>query len=47
MAASFVVEQHGLPILTTGENGKELWNGEDPQERVDKLRERLAWEQAL
>ncbi|WVQ73197.1 hypothetical protein IAR50_002763 [Cryptococcus sp. DSM 104548] len=37
VAASFVIEQDGLPTLTKGEDGKELWNGEDPWERLKAL----------
>nr|XP_019012750.1 uncharacterized protein I206_02245 [Kwoniella pini CBS 10737]OCF51531.1 hypothetical protein I206_02245 [Kwoniella pini CBS 10737] len=33
VAASFTIEQDGLPILTV-KNDKELWNGQDPLERV-------------
>ncbi|KAK8858588.1 hypothetical protein IAR55_002817 [Kwoniella newhampshirensis] len=38
VAASFTIEQNGLPTLTTGPDGKELWNGEDPLERLKSLR---------
>ncbi|WVQ82954.1 hypothetical protein IAT38_005090 [Cryptococcus sp. DSM 104549] len=37
VAASFTIEQNGLPTLTKGEDGKELWNGEDPWERVKAM----------
>lgn len=40
VAASFVIEQNGLPHLSE-EDGVYLWNGEDPRERVNRLRERV------
>ncbi|ORX40076.1 Ribokinase-like protein [Kockovaella imperatae] len=46
VAASFTIEQHGLPhIKNVG--GKELWNGDAPMDRVEKLSKRLAWDQAV
>ncbi|WRT67782.1 uncharacterized protein IL334_004756 [Kwoniella shivajii] len=36
VAASFTIEQDGLPTLTR-KNGKELWNGEDPWDRVQEM----------
>jgi hypothetical protein len=40
VAASFIIEQHGLPKVSMAA-GRELWNGEDPWERVKALRARL------
>jgi hypothetical protein len=40
VAASFIIEQHGLPEVSM-EVGGELWNGEDPWERLKALRARL------
>lgn len=40
VAASFIIEQHGLPKMSMAA-GRELWNGEDPWERVKALRARL------
>ncbi|WWD18480.1 hypothetical protein CI109_102932 [Kwoniella shandongensis] len=37
VAASFTIEQNGLPKLTKGEDGKELWNGESPLDRLKKF----------
>ncbi|MCJ1444920.1 MAG: hypothetical protein MMC23_005424 [Stictis urceolatum] len=34
VAASFAVEQVGLPRLETSENGREIWNGESASERL-------------
>jgi sugar/nucleoside kinase (ribokinase family) len=39
VSASFVIEQQGLPKLTTV-NGVDMWNGELPRERLQKLRDR-------
>lgn len=41
VAASFVIEQNGLPSLKERSDGGELWNGEDSRERLDLLRARL------
>ncbi|TLD38854.1 gb [Venturia nashicola] len=40
VSASFAIEQVGMPILTQEEEG-EYWNGEQAQDRVDKLLQRL------
>ena len=40
VSASFVCQQFGLPLITRTE-GRVLWNGEDPHERLRALRERL------
>lgn len=34
VAASFVIEQDGLPELTLASHGSELWNGEATLDRV-------------
>ncbi|WVQ65787.1 uncharacterized protein L199_003965 [Kwoniella botswanensis] len=41
VAASFTIEQDGLPTLSKL-GGKELWNGEDPWERVRIMKEDLS-----
>ena len=41
VAASFIVEQVGLPVLTTRENGTESWNGASFKDRVDDLIRRI------
>lgn len=41
VAAGFVVEQFGVPQLTTAGNEKELWNGNEFTERVRLYTERL------
>ncbi len=41
IAASFVIEQNGLPMLSTLTSGIELWNEEDPWDRIRMFRERL------
>lgn len=33
VAASFVIEQIGLPTLGRDEDGREMWNGENPEDR--------------
>ena len=40
IAASFAIEQPGLPKLTYRE-GKELWNGEQSLDRLDVMRKRV------
>lgn len=40
VAASFVIEQNGLPNLSKGEDGAERWNGELPEDRVKQMRAR-------
>ncbi|KAK7061558.1 Ribokinase-like protein [Favolaschia claudopus] len=40
IAASFVIEQQGLPAVST-DNGTTLWNGDNPQRRLDELRQRV------
>ncbi|KAI0763271.1 Ribokinase-like protein [Irpex lacteus] len=40
VSASYTIEQGGLPKLSQTEDGKELWNGDDPKERLQKLRAR-------
>ncbi|OXG83439.1 hypothetical protein C349_03002 [Cryptococcus neoformans var. grubii Br795] len=37
VAASFAIEQNGLPQLTKTSDGPELWNGQNPQERLTAL----------
>lgn len=39
VAASFIVEQEGLPSMSKV-LGRELWNGDDPWERVKELKRR-------
>jgi hypothetical protein len=34
VAASFSIEQSGLPRLTRRDETRELWNGEDPLQRL-------------
>ena len=41
VAASFVVEQVGVPTLSLSEDGTELWNGEDVSSRFRDYRARL------
>lgn len=41
VSASYTIEQGGLPKLSQTEEGKELWNGDDPKERLLKLRARV------
>ena len=41
VAASFVVEQVGVPTLSSSEAGRELWNGEDVSARFQAYRERV------
>lgn len=41
VSASFVVQQFGLPVVERS-GGATLWNGEDPLERLEALRRRLA-----
>ncbi|KAI9632042.1 Ribokinase-like protein [Dioszegia hungarica] len=41
VAASFVVQQHGLPSLTTV-SGKEVWAGDEPARRVRALQDRVS-----
>ena len=41
VAASFVVEQVGVPTLTLSEDGTELWNGESFSARLQAYRARL------
>ena len=42
VAASFAVEQVGLPILSSSENGTELWNGEDVSARFQAYRAKVS-----
>ena len=41
IAASFVIEQSGMPNLTYHEGKKELWNGERSLDRLDVMRKRV------
>ena len=43
VAASFAIEQVGVPVLSSGSSGKEEWNGESAANRVEELRRR--WQQ--
>lgn len=40
VAASFIVQQDGLPTMTTV-HGREFWNGEFAWTRVEKLKKRI------
>lgn len=42
VAASFVIEQVGLPTLGTDEEGNETWNGERPDDRVRDFQRRVS-----
>ncbi len=35
VAASFMIEQVGTPVLGQNEKGQETWNGEKVQERLE------------
>jgi hypothetical protein len=37
VAASFIVQQVGLPVLTSSGEGSEMWNGDSVRDRVDNL----------
>lgn len=37
VAASFAIEQTGLPQLTKTSDGRELWNGQNPRERLTAM----------
>jgi hypothetical protein len=41
VSSSFMVEQVGLPHLTTNELGEE-WNSDSPQARLELLKERVS-----
>lgn len=41
VAASFVVEQVGVPTLSSSEDGKDLWNDEDVSARFQAYRARM------
>ncbi|ORY24307.1 Ribokinase-like protein [Naematelia encephala] len=41
VSASYTIEQLGPPVLEVCQDGTELWNGEDPMNRVESLRRRL------
>ncbi|KZF23402.1 Ribokinase-like protein [Xylona heveae TC161] len=41
VAASFAIEQIGMPTLAYDENGTETWNGVQVQERLDEFKKRL------
>ncbi|KAI4133595.1 MAG: hypothetical protein LQ338_000107 [Usnochroma carphineum] len=41
VAASFAIEQVGVPTLQRLESQKELWNGDEVERRLEKYRERL------
>lgn len=40
IAASFTIEQLGLPRLTYTEDNKEMWNADSPLRRLEELRYR-------
>lgn len=47
VAASFLVEQHGVPSLESGattEGDRDLWNGVDPRERLAEYQRRIGHE---
>lgn len=37
IAASFIVEQVGLPVMTTSELGTEIWNDDLVRDRIERL----------
>jgi len=37
VSASFIIEQFGLPTLSTSPEGDELWNGVKPSDRLHEL----------
>ncbi|KAK0636882.1 putative MAK32 protein [Bombardia bombarda] len=41
VAASFAIEQVGVPVLGTDEQGRETWNGARVEERLDQFQARL------
>ena len=41
VAASFAIEQVGMPQLSHSDDGQELWNGETVENRLRKLRRRI------
>ncbi|KAL7420501.1 hypothetical protein Q5752_004451 [Cryptotrichosporon argae] len=41
-AASFVIEQRGLPVLSLSADGEELWNGDSPMDRLREMTRRTA-----
>jgi len=41
VAASFIVQQVGLPVLTISAAGPEMWNGAGVHERVGHLVSRI------
>lgn len=41
VAASFAIEQIGMPVLTQGVDGEELWNGVRVSDRLEEYRRRL------
>ncbi|KAK6525805.1 hypothetical protein TWF281_010848 [Arthrobotrys megalospora] len=45
VAASFAIEQIGMPVLSHG-NGIELWNGVEVRQRLDEYMERVGIQQA-
>lgn len=40
VAASFAIEQVGMPVLRVDENGRETWNGVDVGERIEEFERR-------
>jgi hypothetical protein len=40
-AASFAIEQRGIPVLTKSPRGHELWNGTFPWDRLRKMARRV------
>jgi len=44
VAASFAIEQVGMPVLGKSQAGKETWNGVVVQERLDELKARIGIE---
>lgn len=41
VAASFAIEQVGMPSIATDEEGRETWNGEEVQQRLQEFLRRL------
>ncbi|KAJ2968195.1 hypothetical protein NUW58_g10272 [Xylaria curta] len=43
VAASFAIEQVGMPVLEHDEEGREIWNGVRVDERFEEFKTRLAF----
>jgi hypothetical protein len=40
VSASYAIEQDGLPRLALDRDSREIWNGDEPLERLGKLKAR-------